>query len=67
MGYRERVHPHPPAPPLMLDGMVEENAENVVYHLGDFLFIRVFGVYVAQREHPILPHGALKQASSKRQ
>lgn len=65
MGYRERVHPHAPAPPLVLDCVVEENAKNVVHHLSNLLFIRVFRVYVAKREHPILPYGALKQAPSK--
>lgn len=61
VGYRECVHPHTPPSPFVLDGMVEQNAKDVVNHLSDLLLIRVFGVDVAKRKHPVLPHRALKQ------
>lgn len=66
VGYGECVHPHAPPSPLVLDGMVEQNAEDVVNHLGDLLLVRVLGVDVAEGEHPVLPHGTLEQASARR-
>lgn len=65
VGYGERVHPHAPPSPLVLDGMVKQNAEDVVNHLGDLLLIRVLRVDVAEGEHPVLPYGALEQASAR--
>lgn len=56
VGDGECVHPHTPASPLVLDGMVEQDSEYVVDHFGDLLLFRVLWVNVAQREHPVLPH-----------
>lgn len=61
VGYGECVHPHTPAAPLVLDGMVEKNPEDVVNHLSDLLLLWVLRVNVAEREHPILPNGTLQQ------
>lgn len=47
VGYRQSVHPYTPSTPFMLDGMVEQDAENVVDHLGYLLLFRVLWVYVA--------------------
>lgn len=77
-GYNERsdlgvrdgqgVHPDSPAAPLILDGVVEQDAEDGVHHLCDFLLLVVLRVDEAQREHPLLPHRALQQApENKRQ
>lgn len=72
LGYNERpdlgvrdgqgVHPDAPAAPLILDGVVEQDAEDGVHHLCDFLLLAVPRVDEAQGEHPLLPHGALQQA-----
>ena len=62
VGDGQRVHPHAPAAPLVLDGVVEQDAEDGVHHLGDLVLLAVPGVDEAQREHPLLPHGALQQA-----
>ena len=61
MGDGQSVHPDTPAPPLVFDGVVEQDAEDGVHHLCDFLLLAVPGVDEAQREHPLLPHGALQQ------
>lgn len=62
VGDGQRVHPDAPATPLVFDGVVKEDAEDGVDHLCDFLLLVVSGVDVAEREHPLLPHGALQQA-----
>lgn len=56
----ERVDPHAPASPLVFDGVVEEDAEDGVDHLGDLDLLTAAGVYIAQRQHPFLPHRALQ-------
>lgn len=56
------VHPDAPAAPLILDSVVEQDAENGVHHLRDLLLLAISWVDEAQREHPLLPHGALQQA-----
>lgn len=71
-GYNERpdlgvgdgqgVHPDAPAAPLVLDGVIEQDAEDGVDHLCDFLLLAVARVDEAQGEHPLLPHRALQQA-----
>lgn len=61
VGYGQSVHPHAPSTPFMLDGMVQQDAEDVVDHLCNLLLLRVLWVNVAQREHPVLPHRALEQ------
>lgn len=65
MGDGQGVHPDAPAAPLILDGMVEQDAEDGVHHLCDFLLLVVLRVDEAQREHPVLPHRALQQAPEK--
>lgn len=67
MGDGQCVHPDAPAAPLILDGVVEQNAEDGVHHLGDFLLLAVFWIDEAQREHPVLPYGALQQAPAAKQ
>lgn len=72
LGYNERpdlgvrdgqgVHPDAPAAPLIFDSVVEQDAEDGVHHLCDFLLLAVSWVDEAQREHPLLPNGALQQA-----
>lgn len=64
VGDGQGVDPDPPAAPLVLDGVVEKDPEDVVNHLGDLLLLGVLGVDVSQREHPVLPHGALQQAAA---
>ncbi len=61
VGNGECVHPHAPASPLILDGMVKQYTEYVVDHFGDLLLLWVLWVNVAQREHPVLPHWTLQQ------
>lgn len=48
VGYGEGVHPYTPSTPFMLDCMVEQDAEDVVDHLGNLLLFRVLWVNVAQ-------------------
>lgn len=67
VGYGECVHPHTPATPLMLDGVVEKNPEDVVNHLSDLLLLWVLRVNVAEREHPVLPNGTLQQTPVTRE
>lgn len=43
--------------------MVEQDPKDVVHHLCYFLLLWVLGVDVSEREHPVLPHGALQQAA----
>lgn len=62
MGDGQGVHPDAPAAPLVLDGVVEQDAEDGVDHLGDFLLLVVARADEAEGEHPLLPHGALQQA-----
>lgn len=57
------VYPDPPPSPLVFDGMVEKDPEDVVHHLRYFLLLGVLGVDVSEGEHPVLPHGALQQAA----
>lgn len=57
------VHPDPPASPLVFDGVVEQDPEDVVDHLRYLLFLWVLGIDVAQGEHPVLPHRTLQQAA----
>lgn len=64
VGDGQGVDPDPPAAPLVLDGVVEKDPEDVVNHLGDLLLLGVLGVDVSQRKHPVLPHGALQQAAA---
>lgn len=64
VGDGQGVDPDPPTAPLVLDGVVEKDPEDVVNHLGDLLLLGVLGVDVSQREHPVLPHGALQQAAA---
>ena len=61
MGDGERVHPHAPASPLVLDGVVEQDAEDGVHHLRDLLLLAVPRADVGQGQHPLLPHGALQE------
>lgn len=61
MGDGQSVHPDTPAAPLVFDGVVEQDAEDGVHHLCDFLLFTVLWVDEAQREHPLLPYGALQQ------
>lgn len=56
MGYGEGVHPHAPASPLVFDGVIQQNPEDVIHHLSDLLLFRIFRVDVAKRKHPVLPH-----------
>lgn len=65
MGDGQSIDPDPPAPPLVLDGMIQKDPEDVVNHLCDLLLLWVLGVYVSQREHPVLPHRALQQAAAR--
>lgn len=60
MGDGQGVDPDSPAAPFVLDGMVQKDPEDVVNHLCDLLLLWVLGVYVSQREHPVLPYGALQ-------
>lgn len=62
MGDGKGVHPDAPTAPLVLDGVVEQDAEDGVHHLRDFLLLGVSRVDEAQGEHPLLPHRALQQA-----
>lgn len=62
VGDGQGVHPDAPAAPLVFDRMVEQDAEDGVHHLCDFLLLAVSWVDEAQREHPLLPHRALQQA-----
>ncbi len=62
VGDGQGVHPDAPAAPLIFDGVIEQDAEDGVHHLCDFLLLVVSRVDEAQREHPLLPHRALKQA-----
>lgn len=62
MGDGQGVHPDAPAAPLIFDCMVEQDAEDGVNHLCDFLLLAVSWVDEAQREHPLLPHRTLQQA-----
>lgn len=64
VGDGQGVDPDPPTAPLVLDGVVEKDPEDVVNHLGDLLLLGVLGVDVSQRKHPVLPHGALQQAAA---
>lgn len=57
------VNPDPPPSPLIFDGVVEKDPEDVVHHLCYFLLLWVLGVDVSERKHPVLPHGALQQAA----
>ena len=52
----QRVDPDPPAPPLVLDGVVEQHPEDVEHHLRHLGFFRRPRVEVRQGEHPVLPH-----------
>lgn len=61
VGDGQGVHPDAPAAPLVFDGVVEQNAEDGVHHLCDFLLLAASWVDEAQGEHPLLPHGALEQ------
>lgn len=56
VGDGQGVHPDTPTAPLVFDGMVEQDAEDGVHHLCDFLLLAVARVDKAQREHPLLPH-----------
>lgn len=60
----ECIHPHPPAAPLVFNGVVEQDAEDGVHHLGDLLLLAALRVNVAEGQHPVLPHRALQQAPS---
>ncbi len=62
----ERVHPHAPATPLILNGVIKKDAKDGVHHLCDLLLLAVLGVYKAQRQHPLLPHRALQQTSTEK-
>lgn len=42
------INPDPPASPLVFDRVVEQDPEDVVDHLCNFLFLRVLGIDVAQ-------------------
>jgi len=61
VGDGQGVHPDAPAAPLVFDGVVQQDAEDGVHHLCDFLLLTVPRVDEAQREHPLLPHRALQQ------
>lgn len=62
VGDGQGVHPDTPATPLVFDRVVEQDSEDGVDHLCDFLLLCGARVDEAQREHPLLPHGALQQA-----
>lgn len=57
----ECVDPHAPASPLVLDGVIEEDAEDGVHHLCDLQLLTAARIYKAEREHPLLPHRALQE------
>lgn len=61
----ECIHPHAPATPLVLNGVIKEDAEDGVHHLCDLLLLAVLGVYEAQRQHPFLPDRALQQTPTE--
>lgn len=58
---RECVDPHTPASPLMLDGVIEKDAEDGVHHLCDLQLLTAARIYKAERQHPLLPHRALQE------
>ena len=58
--YGERVDPNPPAPKLILDGVMEKHAEERHDHVSDLLLFRVVGVDVGHGEQPVLPHRHLQ-------
>lgn len=62
----ERVHPHAPAAPLVLNGVIKKDAKDGVHHLCDLLLLTVLGVNKAQRQHPLLPHRALQQTPTEK-
>ncbi len=66
MRNRERVHPHAPATPLILNGMIKKDAKDGVHHLCDLLLLAILRVYKAQRQHPLLPHRALQQIPTEK-
>ena len=52
----ERVDPDAPSPKLVLDGVVEQHAEERHDHVSDLLLLGVVGVDVGHGEQPVLPH-----------
>ena len=54
MNYCEGVHPDPPPAELVLDGMVEQHAEEGEHHVGYLLLLRVLGVNVGEGDEPFL-------------
>lgn len=66
VGDGQGVNPDAPAAPLVFDGVVEQNAEDGVNHLCDFLLLAVPRVDEAQRDHPLLPHRALQQTPGRK-
>lgn len=60
---RQGIDPDPPPSPLIFDGVVEKNPEDVVHHLSYLLLFWVLWVDVSEGEHPVLPDRALQQAA----
>ena len=54
MNYCEGVHPDPPPAELVLDGVVEQHAEEGEHHVGYLLLLGVLGVDVGEGDEPFL-------------
>lgn len=67
VGDGQGVHPHPPAPPLVLDGVAQQDAQEGVDHLRDLLLLTVLRLDVAEGQQPFLPEGALQETPGGRQ
>lgn len=60
MGYGECIHPDSPASPFIFYCVIQKNPEDIVDHLSNLLFFRIFWIDIAKRKHPILPHWTLQ-------